>query len=233
MNITQIKADIDFLCGSTSGTYPDADKIRNINIAYQNVATEIWRCADGWQYDDSNATTLPRGLTTLGHNQQDYTVPSTAQYIQRIEIKESNGNIVKLKAIDMTDINVALPEFRESPGIPQYYDLVGRSLMLYPAPSSAYCTLASGMTVWVDRDVTEFPVTAGTGSTPGFATAFHRILSYAAAIDFVQDSNEKNRLIGLKTQLENNMKNLYSKRNVERNASIRPRGAHKGSRQYM
>lgn len=42
MNVTQLKSDIDFLCGSTSGTYPDADKIRNMNIAYQDVARVIW-----------------------------------------------------------------------------------------------------------------------------------------------------------------------------------------------
>ena len=232
MNITNLKADIDFLCGSTSGTYPDADKIRNINIAYQNVATEIWRSADGWQYDDSNATTLPRAYTTLVHNQQDYTLPSTAQFIQRLEIKDSAGNWVKLKPFDAADITTSIQEFQESANLPIYYDLVGRSLLLYPAPSSAYCTLASGMAVWVDRDVTEFPVTAAS-QTPGFATAFHRILSYAAAIDFVQDKTEKDRLVVMKTQLENSMKNLYSRRNVERPSRVKPHGANKGSRQYI
>lgn len=232
MNITQLKSDVDFLCGSTSGTYPDADKIRNINIAYQNVATEIWRSADGWQYDDTNQTTLPWAKTTMVHNQQDYTLPSTAQFIHRLEVKDSSGNWTKLRPLDMSDVSIALPEYQETAGIPIYYDLVGRSLMLYPAPSSAYCTLASGLAVYVDRDVIEFPVTATT-TTPGFATAFHRILSYAAAIDFVQDKAEKDRLIALKTQLEQNMKNTYSRRNVERPSRIRPRGSNRGSRQYM
>jgi hypothetical protein len=232
MNITNLKADIDFLCGSTSGTYPDADKIRNVNIAYQNVATEIWRSADGWQYDDSNASTLPRAYTTLVHNQQDYTIPSTAQFIQRLEIKDSAGNWVKLKPLDAADISTSILEYQETPDIPLYYDLVGRSLLLYPAPASGSVTLASGMAVWVDRDVTEFATTAST-ETPGFATAFHRILSYAAAIDFVQDKTEKDRLVVMKTNLENNMKNLYSRRNVERPARVKPHGANKGSRQYM
>jgi len=42
MTISEIKSDIDFLCGSTSATYLDADKIRNVNIAYQDVARVIW-----------------------------------------------------------------------------------------------------------------------------------------------------------------------------------------------
>lgn len=232
MNVTNILADVDFLCGSTSGTYPIADKIRNINNAYQFVATEIWRSADGWQFDDSNATTLPHAYATMVHNQQDYTLPSTSQFIQRVEVKDNNGNWQKLKSLDMTDIKLALPEFQETPSLPVYYDLVGRSLLLYPSPASGSTTLASGLAVYVDRDVTEFPVSATT-EVPGFATAFHRILSYAAAIDFVQDSVEKNRLISLKTQLENNMKNLYSRRNVERPSRIKPRGLNRGSRQYQ
>jgi hypothetical protein len=232
VNVSNLKADIDFLCGSSSGTYPDADKIRNMNVAYQQVATDIWRAADGWQYDDSNATSLPKALATLVHNQQDYTLPSTAQFIQRLEIKDAYGNFQKIRPIDMFDVHNALPEFQETPGLPLYYDLVGRSLMLYPAPSSAYCTLASGMAVYVERDVSEFAVTATT-QVPGFASSFHRILSYAAAIDFVQDKTEKDRLIGLKAQLENSLKNLYSRRNVERQSRISPRGAGNGSRQYQ
>lgn len=232
MNVTQLLQDVDFLCGSTSGTYPVADKIRNINISYQQVATEIWRAADGWQYDDSNASTLPRAYATLVHNQQDYTLPSTAQFLERVEIKDSNGQWLKIAPLDASDVSISTQEFLKTPGMPIYYDLVGRSLMFYPTPSSAYCTLVSGLSVSVNRDVTEFPVT-GAAQVPGFATAFHRILSYAAAIDFVTDKAERDRLISYKTQLENNMKNLYSRRNVERPSRVKPHGANKGSRQYM
>jgi len=230
VNITQIQADVDFLCGSTSGTYPVADKIRNLNVAYQNVATEIWRCADGWGYDDSNATTTPVGYTTLVHSQQDYTIPSTAQFIHRIEIKDDSGNWSKLKPIDISDVSLSMQEFQETSGLPLYYDLVGRSIMLYPAPASGSVTPASGMAVYVDRDVTEFTTSATTAS-PGFATAFHRILSVAVAIDFVQNETEKNKLIQQKARLEENMKNLYSRRNAERPSRIRPHG--RGSSQYI
>lgn len=230
MNVTNILSDIDFLCGSTSATYPVADKIRNINIAYHDTARVIWSSSDAWQYDDSNATTLPIARTTLVHNQQDYSLPSTAQRLHRIEVKNSNGDWVKLEEIDMHDISQALPEYYKTAGLPQRYDLVGRSIMLYPKPSSAYCSLTSGLAVYIDRDVTEFPTTATT-TEPGFAKGFHRILSYAAALDFTQDEGQRRLLLSQKDRLEKGLVNFYSKKMVERTSKILPANKRKW-RQY-
>lgn len=223
MNITQIKQQVYFDTGSTSATYPDADMIRNINNAYQDVSRLIWTSAGGWQFDDSNSTTLPIARATMVHNQQDYSLPATTQRVEEVVVKDSNGDWSKLKPFDIHDTEIAPEEYMETAGLPQYYDLIGRSIMLYPKPSSAYCTMASGLGVYISRDVTEFAVTAGTGSVPGFATPFHKILSYAAAIDFVQDNNEKQILIQLKDRLEKNMIEFYSKRSVEKNPNIKPR----------
>lgn len=223
MNVTNLKLDTHFLCGSTSATYTDANMIRNFNVAYNDVARIIWESADGWQYDDSNATTLPVAEATLVHNQQDYGLPSTSQRVQRVEVKDSGGDWQKLSQIDIHDISIAAPEFNETAGLPRYYDIVGRSLLLYPKPSSAYVTLASGLAVYVDRNVTEFPVTATT-TEPGFAAPFHRILSYAAALDFVQDSTQRKFIAEQKERLERGLVRFYSKRHVERKASIIPSG---------
>ena len=221
MNITNLKADVDFLCGSTSGTYPDADKIRNINIHYQDVARLIWESASGWQFDDSNATTLPLVKTTMVHGQQDYSLPSTTQRVEEVMVKDGSGNWIKMKPFDIHDVTIALPEFFETPGMPQYYDMVGRSIMLYPTPSSAYTTLASGLGVYINREVTEFPVSATT-EVPGFASAFHRILSFSTALDFAQDTNTKDFLAGQKARLEQGLTRFYSKRNVEVKSTIKP-----------
>lgn len=223
MNIQELREDVFFQTGTTSASYPNADIIRNINIAYSDVSRLIWSSAGGWQYDDSNATTLPIGQTTLVHNQQDYELPSTCQRLQRVEVKDSAGDWSKLTQFDIHDTTIALPELYESSGFPVYYDVVGRSIMLYPRPSSAYCTLVSGLAVYFDRDATPFAVTA-TSTVPGFASPFHRILSYSASIDFEQDSNQKQNLIILKQRLEDGLVQFYSKRDVDRNTSISPRG---------
>jgi hypothetical protein len=224
MNLSELKNDVYFQTGSTSASYPNADLIRNLNIAYQDVARLVWSSAGGWQFDDSNATTLPIAKTTLVHNQQDYTLPSTTQKVEAVVIKDSAGTWTKLKPFDIHDTSIAPESYMEGAGLPLYYDLVGRSIMLYPTPSSAYCTMASGIGVYVSRDVTEFPVT-GTSAVPGFATPFHRILSYAASIDFVQSDNERQLLVSLKDRLEKGLINFYAKREVESGTAIKP--AHK------
>lgn len=223
MNITNIKSDINFLCGSTSATYPDADKIRNINIAYQDVARTIWESAGGWQFDDSNATTLPIARTTMVHSQQDYSLPTDAQKVEEVVVKDSAGNWNKLRPFDIHDINIAPEEYLETAGLPLYYDTIGRSVMLYPKPSSAYCTLASGLGVYVNRDVTEFSVTASS-ETPGFATPFHRILSYAVALDFTQDPGQRQVFAVHKDKLEKGLVRFYAKRAVETKSEIKPHG---------
>lgn len=223
MQISEIKSDIDFLCGSTSATYSDANKIRNVNIAYQDVARLIWESAGGWQYDDSNATSLPIAKTTLVHNQADYSLPSTSQRVHRVEVKDHAGNYIKLDPVDWSDIRVSTTEFLGDPGLPQYYDLIGRSVILYPTPHSGYVTTTSGMAVYVDRDVTNFATTAAT-TTPGFATPFHRILSYAAALDFVQDERQRQFLALQKQRLEQGLVRFYSKRAVEQKTTIKPFG---------
>lgn len=230
-NVTNLKADTHFLCGSTSANYPDADLIRNLNIHYQDTARLIWQSAGGWQFDDSNATTLPIARATLVHNQQDYSLPSTAQRIEEIVVKDSAGNWNKLRPFDIHDTTIAPEEYMESAGLPLYYDLVGRSVMLYPKPSSAYCTMTSGLGVYISRDITEFTVTAST-ETPGFATPFHRILSFGAAIDFTQDQNERQILLAQKDRLEKGLVEFYAKRDVETNTRIKPRGR-KTWKQYL
>lgn len=221
MNVSELDQDVDGLIGSTSATYTRLNKRRNMNIAYQDVARLIWESAAGWQFDDSNATTLPLVKTTLVHGQQDYSLPSTSQRVEAVIVKDSGGNWVKLKPFNIHDTDTALPEFQEGNNLPIYYDMVGRSIMLYPTPSSAYCTLASGLGVYINRDVTELGVSA-TSTVPGFATGFHRILSYAAAIDFTQDPNSRQFLAAQKDRLEKGLTRFYGKRAVEEKQQIKP-----------
>ena len=218
--------DTLYLCGlptvsASYASYALVDITRNINNAYLNVVRNIWNCAAGWQYDDSNQTTLPVGYTTLVHNQQDYTLPSTAQRVQRIEVKDSDGNFQLLSQIDIHDIDKqAMSEFQETASMPVYYDIVGRSIMLYPTPSSASVTTVSGLAVYVDREPDLF--TSGSTTTePGFASPFHRILSYSATLDFEEDPQRRALLLREKERLEQGLTQFYSRRNIERKANIR------------
>lgn len=231
MTVQELDADVDFLCGSTSATYSPTNKRRNMNIAYRDVAAIIWESDGGWRYDDTNATTLPKASTNLVSDQQDYSLPSTAQRINRIEVVDSEGNYIKVNPLDMNEVTTGLPEFLGgNTGLPLYYELVGRSILLYPTPSSGYVTLTNGLNIYMDRDVTDLAVTATT-TEPGFAPSFHRILSYAAAIDFTQDNQQRQFLAAQKDRLEQMMRRFYSKRAPEVKTKLKP-GGRKTWRQY-
>jgi hypothetical protein len=214
--------DVDFLCGSTTASYPLADKVRNINQAYLDVNRLIWESCDSWQYDDANNTDVPRVITSLTSGTGEYSIPSTAQKIRRIEVKDVNGKWIKLQPIDYQDINyTALPEYLSANGLPIYYDLIGDIISLYPTPSDTYTSTTSAMAVYIDRDVTLF-TTASTTSVPGFATPFHRILSLQGAIDFEKDENQKRNFMVQKSDLVAGLKKFYNSREVEKRTTIKP-----------
>lgn len=232
MTINELDLDCDFLCGSTSATYSPTDKRRNMNIAYNDVARVIWESDGGWRFDDSNATNLPKAYTSLVHNQQDYTLPTTALTVQRVKILDVGGNAIKLRPLDPQEVTTGLSEYLGGAGgTPVAYELVGRSLVLYPTPLSSAVTLTDGLIVDVDRRVTEIAVSA-TSTEPGFAAPFHRILSYAAAIDFTQDANHRNFLVEQKNRLEQSMVRFYAKRAPEIKSKIKP-GARKMWTKYL
>ena len=222
--------DIDFLCGTDATSYPTEDKIRNINQSYHEVSRLIREVEYGWQYDDINATDFPIATTSLVHGQQDYELPDGAQGVEKVEVLNDIGDYHKLIQMDWHDITIAMSEFQERNGFPQYYDLIGDSVFLYPAPSSADVTTAAGLKMYFSRDITEL-VTTATTATPGFATPYHRILSLDAAIIFEEDAGKTNKWIRMRDGLVESMKKFYSGRNVERSRMIKPY-AKKYFRQY-
>ena len=223
--------DVLFLCNTTTASYPITDIIRNINQAYHDVTRLIWECQDSWQYDDSNATDLPIATTTLVASQHDYAIPSTAQKVRRVEVLDSASNYNLLRSIDQRDVNVAISEFNETAGLPSYYDLLGGSVFLYPAPAAANCTLAAGLKIYFNRDITEF-TTASTTDVPGFATPFHRLLSLGAAINYEADVDRLKLFLTQKSDLVAGLKKFYNSRNVEVRNEIAPAGK-KNWKQYL
>lgn len=199
------------------------NKTRNINNAYRNITRLIWECADSWQYDDSNQTDLPIAVTDLVHEQQDYSLPSDAQRVHKIEVMNDNGDYQLLKQKDLHDITQSTTEYLETPGMPLYYDIFGSTIMFYPKPTSAAggVTLASGMKVYFDRDVSAFTTGSGTRE-PGFANPFHRLLSISASLDFEKDAGQRNMLLARRAEMEEGLRRFYSKRNIQGKTAIKP-----------
>lgn len=155
-----------------------------INRALDKVSNLIMSCDGRWQYDDTNYTDLPIGTTDLVNNQQDYGLSITHQKLLRVEILNKDGKYVKLEPLDINEVDeLGMTEFMNTGGTPRYYDVQGNSILLYPKPQTNFVTFTSGLKVFFQREPSYF-VTTDTTKSPGFATAFHRLVSRWACYDY-------------------------------------------------
>lgn len=194
------------------------------NVWYRRVNTWIWEATGTWEYDDSNATDLPVATTDLVAAQQDYEIPSSAQKIDRVEALDSDGEYSLLRPIDKSEIKGSMSEFCDVDGMPRYYDLVGRSILLYPAPAAANVTTTDGLKLYFTRDIEEFAST-DTTTEPGFVSNFHRIIPLGAAIDYATSYGMKDRIANFQKQMEElkkELKRFYGSRNRNKKVKIAP-----------
>lgn len=221
-NGTGLCQDTDFLVGTNSDSYTRANKARNMNNWLRTLVAWIWEVNDDWQYDDSNLATLPIATTNMVAAQKDYELPTIAK-IERCEVMDNNGDWVIVKPIDWKQVTeTAMEEFRETDGLPEYYDMVGNSLMLYPAPSATDCTLANGLKIYVERDIDAFSST-DTTQEPGVPDNFHRILSLGAAMDYCLAKGLMDKAKDFLTMIEymkKEVQRFYSKRNIDMKVKI-------------
>ena len=219
-----IIADIDFHCDTNSTSYTLEDKIRNINRwAYAAHVAQI-EASNRWQIDDTNLTTFPHLTTNLYDSQADYTLPSGYLAVNRVEIKDSDGNWKKLIPIDQSDIKGGYKEFEEDDGVPKYFDLVGGSLVLFPAPATNDVTLSEGLRVHILREIDIF-TTSDDEQQPGFPEPFHRIVVYGAVYDYMlgrKDYEAAQSYRNELTQMIENLSKFTAQMNGTEHTRIRP-----------
>lgn len=222
--------EIDALCDTGTTSYPVADKTRRVNAGLEQVIGWIINADGTWQFDDSNYTDEPRGKGTLVEGQVDYTFASDYLQVEAMDVLDLNNAWVHLKPLDHSELNGQSPEeyFGTTStgailtGLPQYYDLfTDDSFRLYPAPSATYCTLTNGLRVWFKRTAHLFEAT-DTTETPGFASPYHVILAYMAALPYCM-TYKKDRIALYEKKimdLKNEIINHYAKREKEKRKQI-------------
>ncbi len=208
--------EIDSLCDSDSTSYPIADKIRRVNIGLDEVSSTILKADGTWEFDDLNNTDLPIGTATLVNGQQDYSFASELLVVTRVEIKDSDGNWVKLTPFDQQELDIALEEFNKTDGMPIYYDKSGDSIFLYPAPATANVTLTAGLKVYFKRNMSKF-TTSDTTKSPGFASPYHSILAYIAALPYCMKYKQDrvDRYERKVEKIKKEIEKFYGKRNKD------------------
>lgn len=205
MTISDINAETRTLTDTDTTSYTAADLLRRINAAYETVVGWIITADGTWEFDDTNFTDHPRSRGNLVEGQEDYAFTSEYLDIEAIEILDT-GSPAKYRRIEPLDhymLNGLSPQQyfgltsagNPSTGFPDYYDKNGDTIRLYRAPTSTSVTLTNGIRTWFKRTADLFTaaqVTTGT-KEPGFASSFHSILAYMAAIPYCQ-SYKKDRV---------------------------------------
>ncbi len=211
MNYEDIKKDIHFLTNTNDNSYKEEDIVRNLNNWLRQVWIWIENSDADWQFNDNNKTNTPIGRTDLIKGQSKYRMDSDALTVERIEVKDNNGNWFKLTDINETDINIGLEEFQETDAIPRYYDMMGNEINLYPAPDY---NSSKGLKGIFSRDIVEFSTDDDT-FTPGIPAMFHRILSYGAALDYCVANSASSKEADLRRLIYGGSTNQGLKSEVE------------------
>lgn len=228
-----IVQDTYFEVNADATTYPIADLTRNANAALDNVVTLILGADQRWQFDSTNSTDLPIGTTDIVSGQQDYSFDEEYLVIKSIEIADASGKWTRLIPIDnmSLDEREALSGFETVNGTPMYYDKMGDSILLYPAPNYNY---TAGLRAYFQRKIDYFDA-SDTIKEPGFAKHLHKYIPlycayiYACAKDLQKQSVLKQRLAfyeGNKLQGGNDqgaIATFYAYRELDFKRTLKPR----------
>jgi hypothetical protein len=225
MNIENINLEARALVDADTNSYTAADLLRRVNNAYEETVMLIQGCDGLWQFDDSNYTTFPTATTTLVAGQRDYSFDSAILEVERVAILHaSDGKYHFINPYDMSQIGDPIETLNPDNGIPGAYDKQGSSIVLDVAPSASDVTLAAGLKVWFKRTASIFTsaeVSTGT-KTPGFASPFHVILAYKAALPYAM-VYKKDRVAGFINEidrLERGIVKHYLRREQDRRKQI-------------
>jgi len=197
------------LCDADITSMPLATVTRRFNLGLEELVGEIINADGTWQFDDTNNTNLPIGTQTLIASQSAYSFNDKFLQIERVKIKDVNGDWQILHPIDELDLgDIAIEEYFTATGLPTHYDKVGDdTIKLYPAPTAATCTLVSGLKIHFKRTAHLFAVD-DTDATPGLPSTHHKILCYMAAIPYCM-SYKQNRVALYEKKVDEMKKTLH------------------------
>jgi len=201
-----IVQDVYFNVGANANSYPIEALTRDANKAL-DIATSKIIGADGrWRFSDSNNTDLDIGETDLVSGQEDYSYDSRFLTIEKMEVKDPNGNWIGLIPIDNQDINQkeTLENLFETSGIPQFYDKMGDSFLLKPVSNYNWRQTTEGeqgIRVYFQRKMDYF-LTTDTIKEPGFAKHLHNFVSLYCQYCYAKAKDLVKKISGLKTDIE-------------------------------
>ena len=216
MNIADINQEARDLVDADTTSYPAPMLLRRVNQAYGETVGKIIALDGTWEFDDQNFTDLPIATTTLVAGQSDYSFNSAQLEVLKVEVKDNSGDYQAVDPIDIREVREPLDELYDVDGLPSVYDKRYSSIFLYPAPAAGSVTLVAGLRVYFQRTADLFTaaqVTTGT-KEPGFASPWHQIIAYKAALPYAQayKKDRVNFLVSEINRMETELLNHYARR---------------------
>lgn len=190
------------------------------NQALNDVSIIAMGSDDRWQYDDTNYTNYPIATTNLVQDQHDYVLDVSHLRITRVEIKDDQNNWTVLQPLDLADVPNARDEFMDASATPMYYDKLGNSLFLYPAPDYSQ---NESLRVYFQREPSYF-ATTDTIKEPGFASIFHRLVPLKVCLDYAVANNLTDKITVLNDRIKNKeeeIKKFFGRRNRDEKLMIK------------
>ena len=208
-----IVSEINSLCDSDATSYPIASKTRRVNAALETIVGKIIGSDGMWQWDDTNYTTVPRGVGTLVQGQESYSFAAEYLDIEHVDVL-SNSIWRKLKPLDREMLgDMTTEEYfgvdssgNPQTGMPEWYDKEGDSVRLFPAPTSTQVTLTNGLRVQFKRTVDLF-TTTDTTQEPGIPSPYHITVCYMASIPFCM-TYKKDRVVMYQRKVDQDLIDL-------------------------
>lgn len=198
-----------------------------INRGLDKVTAKLLQLDNRWQFDDTNHTDLPEYTQNLVADQVAYSIPSDHLILKGVYVRDNNGDYYPLRNITERQVNESgldLTEFYDQSGYPEYYELIGDTMRLYPAPDASDVTLTDGLKSTYKRN-SEYFVTTDTTKKSGLPENFQRLPVLYACYDYaIAHTLPKSQSIALEiAKMERDLENQFSDRLNYKRPRITPR----------
>jgi len=178
-----IVQDARWLVGANETTYPINHLTRRINRRWLEIKAKISLYSGRWQQGEAEYS------DDLASGTQGYTVPRTHVRINRVEIKLESGAHKRLTPIDKADVTTSIKDFLNVDGVPEYYDMSGSTMNLYPTPNYSQ----ADSLIWWYEGVPDYFETTDTTETPDGIELVDDYLAVGAALDYSKRSVVRNK----------------------------------------
>lgn len=230
MILSEIDSKVTELTQANTTSYPNANRLINLNIWNQNVVTEILQAQDSSDFDDQNYTGYSILDSDLVANQRDYNfgISDGVVEVKRVEVTYDGITSQRAVAIDSNTLDISLEEAytdidtRFSKTYPAY-GWKNNSLFLYPKPTETTGKVFAEVSrVAKDFELSDY--TTGT-ATLGFDKNFHIIVPYGISKEYFlakkrfADAQAMDQVISYHL---NKLKKQYGNKNREYSLNFQP-----------